>query len=315
MKKNFANSEEAKLLSRNNELLEAIIKSIALQELNTEDQEETLEKSLGKTRAPQARPIKIVSSTEYKGHIGTGIRPTARSNMAAKIIASLSGNNAAAQTSQAFPVITFSGNSNSSSGDTRSEWEMHPHCTVGSFAYVQHPYKHEKPTWVRITAIGKHGIHGKENGESSHNIRWPHIMEIHPAVGHGLHAAEDKEIIEELAKLGMPMEAEKDLTSNELLHAEEYLRGLKIPIMADLIHNEIDDSGDAYDDLRNIHAPIDPIDSTIDKDGKSTMLPAHLGELIQELQSMGKPIDVEKLSRLPKDEILKVLKHYFGESK
>lgn len=300
-------------LRKSNEFLGNINKHMAI--AITEETEEELGKSLGKNRAPQKRPTKIVSSAAFEGHIGTGMRPSAKSTMANKIIASMmNGSPSSANGASSFPAITFYEPSKSS-GTAKEDWQSHPHCSIGSFAFIQHPYKHQNPVWARIIAIGKHGIQGSDTDGGTHNVRWPHIVDIQSTIGHGIHPAEDKEVVFELHKMGAPLERDAKLSHSDLIHAEEYLRQLNLPIISDLIHGELADSGSAYDELRTIHAPLDPIAMTEDITGKNSVVPAHLQELIDELSSMGKPIDVEKLSKLPKKDILKVLEHYFKDAK
>lgn len=299
-----------KNLNHSNLLLENINEHLTI----SVSGEENLEKSLGKNRAPQKRPTKITSSAAFEGHIGTGVRPSAKSTMANKIISSLMGGSSSpANGSSPFPAITFSGPSKSF-GESKEDWQSHPNCSVGSFAFIQHPYKHQQPVWTRIISIGKHGIQANETSGHTHNVRWPHILDIQPVIGHGIHPAEDKEVIIDLHNMGAPLEHDSKLSHADLMHAEEYLRQLNLPIISDLIHGELEDSGSAYDELRNIHAPLDPVSMTEDTSGKNSVLPAHLQELIDELSSMGKPIDVEKLSKLPKKDILKVLEYYFKDS-
>ncbi|NBV35874.1 MAG: hypothetical protein EBR94_01215 [Bacteroidetes bacterium] len=298
-------------LKKSNEFLENVNSHIEFYN----DIDQSLEKSLGKNRAPQKRPTKITSSVAFEGHIGTGIRPSSKSKMANKILSSLTNNaQSNSNNNSFFPPIMFSKPSKTSENITTS-WENHPDCSVGSFAFVQHPHKHEFPVWTRIVSIGKHGIRGSEASGDTHNVRWPNILEIQSAIGHGIHPGEDKEVVIDLHKLGAPIEHEKKLSHSELMHAEEYLRKLNLPIISDIIHSELEDSGLAYDELKNIHAPLDPIAMTEDISGKNTVLPAHLKDLINELSMMGKPINVEKLSKLPKKDILKVLNHYFKDLK
>lgn len=298
-------------LRKSNEFLENINSHFQSSDSNDED----FEKSLGKNRAPQKRPTKITSSVAFEGHIGTGVRPSAKSTMVNKIISSMMNGAAANGTANSsFTPITFSGPSKSS-GNSKEDWESHPACSVGSFAFVQHPYKHQAPVWTRIVSIGKNGIHGSESSGDTHNVRWSNILDMQHVVGHGLHPAEDKEVVIDLHKIGAPIEHEKKLSHADLMHAEEYLRNLNLPMMSDMIHGELEDSGSAYDELKNIHAPLDPVAMTEDVSGKNIVLPAHLKDLIEELSMMGKPIDIEKLSKLPKKDILKVLEHYFKDSK
>lgn len=311
MPQSFRLKKAFEALKKSNEFLESINSHIEFS--NRTD--ESFEKSLGKNRAPQKRPTKITSSAAFEGHIGTGVRPSAKSNMADKIISSLmNGASTNASAGSSFPPIMFSGSSKSS-GNSTEDWQSHPNCSVGSFAFIQHPHKHQVPVWTRIVSIGKHGIQGSETSGDIHNVRWPNIVDIQPVIGHGIHPAEDREVVMDLHKIGAPIGHEKNLSHSDLMHAEEYLRKLNLPMMSDMIHGELEDSGSAYDELRNIHAPLDPIAMTEDISGKNIVLPAHLKDLIEELSMMGKPIDVEKLSKLSKKDILKVLDHYFKDSK
>ena len=72
-------------LRKSNEFLEKINSHFQSSDSNDED----FEKSLGKNRAPQKRPTKITSSVAFEGHIGTGVRPSAKSTMVNKIISSI----------------------------------------------------------------------------------------------------------------------------------------------------------------------------------------------------------------------------------
>jgi len=111
----------------------------------------------------------------------------------------------------------------------------------------------------------------------------------------------------------MPMAHDK-IDDRDKQHAHDFLREIKIPIDEDLLHHDHEDRDDIYDYLKQSGIPIDPIHYTLVKDSKSE-LPEHLLPLAEELQKKGIPIDIEKLSSLSKNDILKVLKHHFSDLK
>jgi len=267
-----------------------------------------LEKSLGKTRAPQARPVKLPSSSTRQGHVGTGMRPSQR--VVGRIFgaAATSSSQPSSPPMMAFPqkiaVKTATGN-----------WKNHPQLVVGNFIYIQHPYKHEKPMWCRISSIGQHGVSCKElDSDSSHVVRWDHIHDIQVPLGLGNALHEEKEAIVRMIDMGMPVVPEKSFDKKTLLDLEDELRKENIPLASDVIHSGEDSLDDVYKIMKDLMMPIDPVSYTTDTSSDSSELPQHLKTIAEQLKMKGIPLSLEKLAELPKSDILAVLKYHHDNS-
>ena len=265
-----------------------------------------LQKSLNIGKVPKAKPTKIVRAS-YSGHVGTGVRPAARHNQVADITISTAPTSTTPAGFLGFP------GDKSVVNESKENWKNHPNIHVGSFVFVKHPYKHEMPEWCRVLAVGSHGVSVKNIKGSEFNIRWPNIHNAQTPVGNDDNAQELVDTLLELFNMGVPMAHDK-IDDRDKQHAHDFLREIKIPIDEDLLHHDHEDRDDIYDYLKQSGIPIDPIHYTLVKDSKFE-LPEHLLPLAEELQKKGIPIDIEKLSSLSKNDILKVLKHHFSDLK
>jgi hypothetical protein len=273
---------------------------------------ENLEKSLGGTRAPQRRPVALPSSDKFIGHIGTGMRPPGKSSMR-------NGPPRATTPSASVPpseqsangmAALFSGKKNVPV--SKENWAFHPDLAEGGFAFVQHPFDQDSPKWCRIVSVGKHGVSAKDIDNIIRNIRWEHIHDIKSPV-HDKHVGGDhREAMLELGRMGMPNEPQQ-LTSRQLIEAEDLLRDMKAPLESDLITDTHPDRDDAYQNLIEIGAPLDAISATRKTKAALDDLPDYMSDLLLQAQQKGAPLDVDKLANFSKKDILAVLKYYFKE--
>lgn len=284
----------------------------AFQIVDYMQQSDPLEKSLGGTRAPQRRPVALPSSDKFTGHVGTGMRPSAKSSIrggpprAPTPTASIPPS----EQSAAGMSALFSGKRNVPV--SRENWTFHPDLAEGGFAFVQHPYDQDSPQWCRIVSVGKHGISAKDIDNIIRNIRWEHIHDIKAPV-HDNHVGGDhREAMLELGRMGMPSEPQQ-LTPRQIIEAEDLLRDMKAPLESDLITDSHPDRDDAYDDLIQIGVPLDPISATRKTKGSLDHFPDYMVDLVTQAQQKGAPLDVEKLANFSKKDILAVLKYYFKE--
>lgn len=271
---------------------------------------ELFEKSLGTQRAPQVRPIRMPSSDKFSGHVGSGQRPQSR---VGRPRPPTPPQPSSVSPSAISPIIQMLANGKEIKPSTEN-WEGHPHVRVGAFAFVHHPYVHEAPVWTRILSIGKHGICAKDDNDKDHNVRWIHVYNVHLPAGSGPDAGEKQSAILEMKKLGMPVEQD-ELDARGIQEAQELLRNLKLPLHDDMIHDGHDDRDAAYEFLDGLGIPTDPVASTRKKDVEAITLPQHLHLLAEEIQGKGNSIDVPKLSKLSKKDIIAVLNHYFKDEK
>ena len=268
-----------------------------------------LEKSLGKTRAPQARPVKLPSSSTRQGHVGTGMRPSQR------VVGRLFGAAASssAQSSSPSPLMTMP--SKMATKPATGNWKNHPLLVVGNFIYIQHPYKHEKPMWCRIASIGKHGVSCKEiDSDSSHIVRWDHVHDIQLPVGSNNALHEEKEAIIRMMDMGMPVIHEQSFDRKTLHDIEDELRKENIPLASDVIHSKEDNIDDVYKIMKDLMMPLDPVSYTTDASSAPSELPQHLKSIAEQLKLKGIPLSLEKLAELPKSDILSVLKYHHDKS-
>lgn len=277
-------------------------------------QEETMEKGLGGTRAPQKRPVALPSSDKFVGHVGAGMRPagkTTRRYGPPKADIPSPGSSASSS-SPSISVAMMQGKKNVPV--SKENWLFHPDLQQGSFAFVQHPFDHDTPQWCRIISLGKHGVSVRDSDEKPRNIRWEHVHDIKKPVHDKHESGDQKEALLMLGQMGMPMDIAM-LDPRQHIDAEDLLRDMKAPLIRDLITNDHPDRDDAYESLMAMNAPVDIVEATRTTKQSLAKLPDHVASLIKEAQKRGAPIDLDKLAKFSKTDILKVLKFYFGDER
>jgi len=286
----------------------------AFQFVNYVQQEEGFEKGLGATRAPQTRPVALPSSDKFVGHVGAGMRPAGKTTRhygppKADIPSPGSAGSSASPT---ISLAMMAGKKNVPV--SKENWLFHPDLAQGSFAFVQHPFDHDSPQWCQILSLGKHGISVKDSDEKTRNIRWEHVHDIKKPVHDKHESGDQKEALLMLGQMGMPMDITM-LDPRQHIEAEDLLRDMKAPLINDLITDDHPDRDDAYESMLAMNAPVDIVEATKTTKQSLAKLPDHVANLIKEAQKRGAPIDLDKLAKFSKTDILKVLKFYFGDER
>lgn len=269
--------------------------------------ETSLEKSLGTSKAPQRRAVKMTGRI-FSGHTGQGTRPTRMTRLSSVPTVSTPSNSSS-------PSVFSNVQEKPPSLSSLENWMDHEHMKVGSIVKIQHPYKHTSPIMARILSIGSDGVLTLDSKGDTHKIRWEHIFELHPVVDSDEKSEDYREAMIELSRLGMPQDEITPLNSHDLREATEHLRSIGIPLEEDIVNYDAQSKhGDIYQDLLNSGVPVDPIE-LIESSENSKNIPEHLHGILAHIKSLGANIDEKLIADLPYDQILKVLQYYIEKSK
>lgn len=279
--------------------LEEITKSISISE-------KILEKSLGQTKAPQKRSVKLTGRA-FAGYTGTGVRPS-RSSKLSSVPTAVNPTASSAEMFNA-PLGGYK------VSESKENWKDHAYLQIGSVVQIQHPFKHEKPISAKIVSIGNDGIIALDHEGQSHKIRWQHILDVSPVIHKDSPNGEVSEAMVELSRMGIPIDAPSKMSEHELHEATKHLREIGLPMEEDLINFDKEDTLPlVYQELQHQGIPVDPISLT-EQRNLPKEIPEHLHGIISHIQSLGAQIDTKILATLPYDQIMKVLEYYIQRQK